>query len=146
MKIRKLVALFLAVVLALSMAACGGETETTTATEDQLAESQNPSEDTKAPDAEVDNFTMEEPCTVKIGVANSTDFTYFGGETAEKNAWTDLYAEHNIMVDVMYEVDVSQADAKLTNAIISASSRYLAPFSAIKFLRSARESPSRTSK
>ena len=63
-------------------------------------------------------YGYEDPVTVKVGLS-STGMDYFGGETAEENSWTKLYAEHNIQLDVLYDVDGSQADTKLAAAIMS---------------------------
>ncbi len=63
-------------------------------------------------------YGYEDPVTVKVGLSN-TGMDYFGGETAEENSWTKLYADHNIQLDVLYDVDGSQADTKLAAAIMS---------------------------
>lgn len=68
---------------------------------------------------EVDLYGFEEPVTIKVGYSYAADFTYKEGESATNNNWVKLYNEHNILTDILYEVDSSQAATKLTTAIIS---------------------------
>ena len=66
-----------------------------------------------------DQYGYAEPITLKLGITESTDYTHREGESAENNVWVDLYKEHGFLQDIIYEVDASQADAKLANAITS---------------------------
>ncbi len=68
---------------------------------------------------EVDYYGFEEPVTIKIGISRAADFEYDEGETALENHWMDLYREHNIVPELLYEVDSSQAATKLSTAIMS---------------------------
>lgn len=66
-------------------------------------------------------YGYDEPVTVKIGVsyAAASDFTFYGDETVEDNAWMDLYKANNIIPEILYEVDPSQEATKLSTAIMS---------------------------
>ena len=124
---KKFPALVMAGVMTLSLAACGNEaqspasagkaesSEQQTQTEGQ--QSQQESED--GAEEQKDLFGFAEPVTVKVGVVESADFKYRDGEDAENNVWVDLYKEHNILQEVIYQVDTSQGSSKLANAITS---------------------------
>lgn len=94
---KKTAAWILAVAAALPMTAYGAENE------------------------EVDYYGFDEPVTMKLGISYTSDpsFSFVGSETVENNAWMDLYREHNINPEILYEVDSSQADTKLSTAIMS---------------------------
>ncbi|MBQ8638531.1 MAG: extracellular solute-binding protein [Lachnospiraceae bacterium] len=70
---------------------------------------------------EVNYYGFDEPVTIKVGLsyAAASDFTFYGGETVDDNAWVDLYNANNIFLDVLYDVDPSQAETKLATAIMS---------------------------
>lgn len=57
--------------------------------------------------------------TMKVGYARDTSFHYEGEETAENNAWLDLYHENGIDLNVIYDVDLSQKTEKLAQTIMS---------------------------
>ena len=120
---KKLISLLLAAVMTTSLIACGNSTEKVASgtTETPTKESTVASADANDAPVEVDYYGFEEPVTVKIGVsyASASDFTFYGGETVEKNAWVDLYKANNIIPEILYEVDLSQADTKLSTAIMS---------------------------
>lgn len=84
-------------------------------------ESQEESQAAEGASADVNYYGYEEPVTIKIGISYSAaaDFTFLGGETVEDNTWMSLYKANNIMPEIMYEVDPSQADTKLSTAILS---------------------------
>lgn len=130
----KVVAVLLAAAMATSLTACGGGEnsqtvgqENVSGTETDSGEEQSKesaSEETQTDaeaEEEVNLYGFDEPVTVKIGVsyAAASDFTFYGGETVEDNAWVDLYKENNIIPEVLYEVDPSQAETKLSTAIMS---------------------------
>ncbi len=134
---KKWISLLLTAVMTTSLTACGNSTEkavdittdasnaasvTTDASNAASEESTETGNETidEVP-AEVDYYGFEEPVTVKIGVsyASASDFTFLGDETVEDNAWVNLYKENNIIPEVLYEVDPSQADTKLSTAIMS---------------------------
>lgn len=130
---KKLVAILLTSVMTVSLAACGSTASTGSETKADSAasrESEAAADNAAAADGaeagdggaeEINYYGYEEPTAVKIGVsyAAASDFTFYGGETVEDNAWMDLYHANNIMPEIMYEVDPSQADAKLSTAIMS---------------------------
>jgi putative aldouronate transport system substrate-binding protein len=115
---RNFTALGLAVIMTLSLAACGGKKpdsqgakHTTTNVTDSNSEDSTTSEK--------DLYGFKEPVTIKIGIADSADFKYRDGESAEKNPWVDLYESNNIKQEIIYQVDSSQAGIKLANSIAS---------------------------
>lgn len=125
---KKYMALFLAGAMTLSLAACGNEGGSpapaagtdTVSSEPASSSKQTESQDTQnAEPEEKDLFGFAEPVTVKIGVVESADFKYREGESAESNVWVDLYKEHNILQEIIYQVDTSQGGTKLANAITS---------------------------
>ena len=67
----------------------------------------------------VDYYGFEEPVTVKIGLGSLSEFTYPEGTDATHNVWYDLYKEHNILLDVLYEVNHSQEETKFSAALMS---------------------------
>jgi len=128
---KKVVAILLAVVMVASLAACGKGEDSSVSTEQENADvsvtegaSEEAGEETAEGEAvaeEVNLYGFEEPVTIKIGIsyAAASDFTFYGGETVEDNAWMDLYKANNIIPDIMYEADPSQAETKLSTAIMS---------------------------
>ena len=54
-----------------------------------------------------------------VGCQQNDDFSFSGDETYEENSWTELYKEHNIIPEFLYSVDSSQAETKLSTAIMS---------------------------
>jgi len=126
---KKIVSLLLTVTMAMSMVACGGEeassdntvqsSSSATASEASTASTAEGTE--AAAEEEVNLYGFDEPVTVRIGVSYSVapDFTFYGGETVEDNTWVDLYKENNIVPEILYEVDPSQEETKLSAAIMS---------------------------
>lgn len=74
---------------------------------------------TSANPEEKDCYGYSEPVTIKVGLSYAADFEWADGESAENNNWVELYREHNIIPDILYEVDSSQADTKMSTSIIS---------------------------
>lgn len=72
-----------------------------------------------AVEAEKNLHGFAEPVTLKVGYAWPADFQWLNGETSADNVWVDLYKENNIFLDILYEVDSSQGDTKLSTAIMS---------------------------
>lgn len=64
-------------------------------------------------------YGFDEPVTIKVGYSRAADFQFVEGESATNNNWVKLYEENNIFIDILYDVDSSQAETKLTTAIIS---------------------------
>lgn len=130
---KKVVSILIAGALVASLAACGGDssqsssdqTDTSASSGGSSTSSQTQQSGSTSDDAssggERNLYGFDEPVTVKIGVsyAAASDFTFYGGETVEDNAWMDLYKANNIIPEILYEVDPSQADAKLSTAIMS---------------------------
>lgn len=71
--------------------------------------------------AEDDAYGFAEPISLKVGWAFNSDFKFVGGESVEDNAWVNLYKEKGMNLEIMYNVDGSQAATKLTTAITSGS-------------------------
>ena len=113
---RKIMLLVLVFAMALSMVACG-----TTDGPDSTGDTGNADTSSGSGTEEINYYGYDEPTTVKIGIsyAAAPDFTFYGGETVDDNAWLDLYAVNNIVTDVLYEVDPSQEATKLSAAIMS---------------------------
>lgn len=74
---------------------------------------------TSAESGAVDKMGYSEPVTIKVGFGYDDTVVFAQGQDATHNDWVDLYADHNILLDVLYDVDASQADAKLSTAIMS---------------------------
>lgn len=127
---KKLVAMLMVTTMVASLVACGGQEEAPAASAGASSETAKEASTTESSAAEatstesaeeVNLYGFEEPVTVKLGISYSvaTDFQFFGDETVEDNAWVDLYKANNIIPEIMYEVDPSQADTKLSTAIMS---------------------------
>ena len=69
--------------------------------------------------ADEDLYGFDEPVTIKIGYSWGKDFSWKAGQDSSNNDWVNLYKSHNIIPDVIYEVDSSQAQTKLSTAIMS---------------------------
>lgn len=126
---KKLVAILLTAAMTASLMACGSPEASTNSADNAVTDStetsgadDNDSAGASVQDTEeINYYGYDEPVTIKIGIsyAAASDFTFYGGETVEDNTWMTLYHENNIMPEIMYEVDPSQADAKLSTAIMS---------------------------
>ena len=68
---------------------------------------------------DIDYYGFAEPVQIKYGFSFASDFSFSGDETYEENSWTELYKEHNIIPEFLYSVDSSQAETKLSTAIMS---------------------------
>ena len=117
---KRIVAMGLTVLMTTSLLACGGTKSTdTTVTEKPTDTGSNSQTSTEAPKQEKDLYGFADPITLKIGIVESADFTYREGESAEKNVWVDLYKEHGIEQEILYQVDTSQGGTKLSAGIAS---------------------------
>ena len=127
---KKIVSILLVAAMVTSLTACGGgdaEQSQSSATGNADAASTDNSGSSNVAGGsdgateELNLYGFDEPVTIKIGVsyAAASDFTFYGGETVENNAWMELYKANNIIPEILYEVDPSQADAKLSTAIMS---------------------------
>ena len=127
---RKLTAILLAAAMTASLTACGssgtgGESTQASASSEgtsaESAASEGTTEGTQQASGEVNLYGFDEPVTIKVGIsyAAASDFTFYGGETVEDNAWMDLYNANNIYLGILYNVDPSQAETKLSTAIMS---------------------------
>lgn len=108
MKIKKVIALLLCGTVLVSTAACGsekGKEETKIETVEE--------------EGKIDYYGFKEEVPIKVGFSWGQDFEFGNGDTAENNPWMDLYREHNIMPEILYEVDSSQGETKLSTAIMS---------------------------
>lgn len=119
---KKLVSLLLVIAMLASLAACGGNTAVEEKPTDAAVEATDAAgEVTPEAPEEINYYGFDEPVNIKIGVsyAAASDFTFYGGETVEDNAWMDLYHANNIFPEIMWDVDPSQAETKLSTAIMS---------------------------
>ena len=64
-------------------------------------------------------YGYSQPVSIKFGFSYGSDFKYREGESAVSNPWNDLYQANGINVDVLYEVDGTQAVTKFNNAVAS---------------------------
>ncbi len=71
------------------------------------------------PDSEKNLYGFDEPVTLKVGYSFANDLIWYNGETSSNNVWVDLYKENNMLLDILYEVDSSQAATKLSASIMS---------------------------
>lgn len=131
--LKKGLAVLTAAAMCASMAACGNtgsgkqeasdttkSAESTASSEaDKTSEETGSKESEKAEESTKDLYGFDEPVTVKVGIAESADYGYRDGESAENNVWVDLYKTHNINQEIIYQVDSSQGGTKLANAIAS---------------------------
>lgn len=115
---KKAWALLLTLTLAGSLTACSGNTQAETETSVQMQESQQTTE-TGSSSTEKNLYGYDEEVTIKIGLSYASDFSYVGDETSTDNQWMDLYRENNIIPEILYEVDSTQADTKMSTAIMS---------------------------
>lgn len=125
---KKMISVLLTAAMIMSLSACGQEEavasggESGGAASSEAGTGEGTADSTQA-DAQEDLnlYGFDEPVTVKLGISYSaaSDFTFYGGETVKDNTWVDLYKENNIIPEIMYEVDPSQKDAKLSTAIMS---------------------------
>jgi len=111
---KKFVSLLLMSAMVVSLAACGEEP----------AQSSNTNQSDTVSDTgteELNLYGFAEPVTIKVGIsyAAASDFQWYGGETVTDNAWISLYNENNIFPEILYEVDPSQAETKMSTAIMS---------------------------
>lgn len=124
---KKIISMLLCTILAVSMTAgCGsskGETDAG-AVSDVSAGTQEASDAEGGEQPEItaadDPYGYADPVTIKVGYsAWGSDFTFAEGQDSSNNDWIELYKEHNIIPEILYEVDPSQADTKLSAAIMS---------------------------
>lgn len=118
---KRIVAVFLTMVMSVSLMACGGKAVSDETSTETGGTSTDTTEVAKADTEEVNLYGFDEPVTVKLGVsyAFASDFKFFGDETETDNAWVDLYKENNIIPEILYGVDPSQEETKLSTAIMS---------------------------
>ena len=124
---RKAVSLLLSLALVGSLASCGNSdsgssssaNESSNQTAQQSADGQNSSGNAEADQGEKDLYGFDEPVTIKIGLSYAADFSYVEGESAAENNWARLYREHNIIPEILYEVDSTQGETKMSTAIMS---------------------------
>lgn len=128
MKRKKIVSFLLTMALVGSMTACGnsadsGEKYSSNGSSSdgtqQSDSTQEASDSAQNVQEKKDIYGYDEPVSIKIGLSYGADFTYQEGESATENKWMNLYREHNIVPEILYEVDNTQAETKLSTAIMS---------------------------
>lgn len=60
-----------------------------------------------------------EPVTLKVGYSRLAAFQWEGGETVDNNVWVNLYKQHGINLEVLYDVNQESAADKLSQCIMS---------------------------
>lgn len=132
--LKKATAVTIAAALTLSMAACGSseggnvskestESKQSGSTEAQntVSSSGNPAFDAVVEDlkSEIKFYGYEDPITLKMGFSYASDFGWAGNETFEDNIWRNLYKALGFDVEVLYNIDATQAETKLATSITS---------------------------
>lgn len=69
--------------------------------------------------SEVNYFGYDEDVSIKVGLSWGQDFEFYNGDDGSNNPWMNLYRENHIIPEILYEVDSSQADTKLSTALMS---------------------------
>lgn len=111
MSLKRAVTFFLTGIVAASVAACGsGET---------VKETQKETISETVWEKEKNYYGFEDEVKIKVGFAWNQDFSFSNGDTSTDNPWINLYRANNIVPEILYEVDGSQADTKLSTAIMS---------------------------
>lgn len=119
---RRAFALLLAAVMVSGLTACGDKPAENKGSEETAAKSSTESSaetQVSGGTTEKDYYGFSEPVTIKVGLSYAADFEWAEGDSAENNNWVNLYREHNIIPEILYEVDSSQADTKMATAIMS---------------------------
>lgn len=115
---KRVLALLMATAMVCGLTACGGDSAENNGNED-VAAKQSSEVQKPAAEEEKDYYGFSEPFTIKVGYSYAADFEWAEGESAENNNWVNLYRDHNIVQEILYEVDSSQADTKMATAIMS---------------------------
>lgn len=113
---KRAVAVLLAAVLVLSMSGCQNGTEGEKSNT-QSVESESKKETENSGEKNLYGFDSE--VNIKVGLKRTSDFKWYGSESAEKNQWMDLYRDNNIIPEILYDVDEAQGETKLSTAIMS---------------------------
>ncbi|HIU76038.1 MAG TPA: extracellular solute-binding protein [Candidatus Pelethocola excrementipullorum] len=111
---KKLQAVLLAGICTVNLAACG-----TADTGGKTSGQTDTKETAKVESGEKNLYGYNDPIKLKVGLTFNSDFDWQAGESEEDNAWWNLYKEMGYDMEVMYSVDGSQAETKLTTAITS---------------------------
>lgn len=105
---------------AMGVMACSSSTGDTPKASNAGQESVQVEESNISGEGAIDYYGYDSPVTIKVGYsALGADFTWPEGQDSSNNDWVELYKEHNIIQEILYEVDPSQSNAKLSAAIMS---------------------------
>ena len=129
MKLKKILSLILATSMTIVIVGCGNANnkETSKDTSESKAStvtSSSVSEEKTSASEEVfekNLYGFDEPVTIKYAYNRDSNFKYVGDEDAENNSWIDLYKEHNIIPELLFEVESAQFDNKVATGIVSGS-------------------------
>lgn len=67
-----------------------------------------------------DLYGYAKPISIRVGLNyEAPDLEWYGGETSANNSWMELYREHNIVPGILYEVDSTQNESRLSAAVMS---------------------------
>lgn len=122
MKLKKVIVLLLSSVMVLSLAACGNQNQTTGTGEGVPSESSDTTQVNTGSEEiskEIDYYGFDHEVPIKVGFAWGQDFQFGDGEDSMNNPWMELYRDHNIIPEILFEVDSSQGETKLSTAIMS---------------------------
>ncbi|MGN1142720.1 MAG: hypothetical protein ACI4TF_16085 [Oliverpabstia sp.] len=115
MKKKRVVSMLLALSMTAGLAACGSsEKEDAQTSAETTAE-----ENAESVETDENVYGYDNPITLNVGVAYNSDFDWAPGESAEDNAWWNLYKEEGYDLKLMYNVDGTQEENKRTTAIAS---------------------------
>lgn len=119
---KRILSICMAIIITASLTACDNSKKTINNDSNSKSPTgtvtKSPSQDEGEEITEVDLYGYDEPVTIKVGYGLS-GMEFYGGETIEDNSWVDLYKENNILLDILYNVDGSQAAMKLSTGIMS---------------------------
>lgn len=118
---KKLLSVFLCLLMVLQLTACGSDKDAASASDS------NGSSDAAVQDGNTDPATTEtnsgtvlnKAVKVKVGYAYDSSFVYEGDESVDNNSWTQLYKENGIELEILFNVDSSQRDEQLSQAIMA---------------------------
>lgn len=118
-KFKKFLAILISAVFVFSLAACSSSDKTKKSDEGQTSADGQATPAVTSEAKELNLYGYDEPISLKVGLAFNSDFSWAPGESVDNNAWYNLYKEQGINLEIMYNVDGTQAETKRTTAITS---------------------------
>lgn len=109
---KKISTILLCIAMVMQLAACGSNQKAVNTDADDSGNNSTTTEPAK-------EEAQSGPVSVKVGYAYDSSFEYEANESVDNNTWTQLYEENGIVLDVLYNVDGSQKDAQMSQAVMS---------------------------